>query len=515
MVQTERLQSEPNKEVLKSPDSICIVTATYYPKFNLSIDADQILEKINKLNRKRVDLGEDRVKGFEQEVSDIIRGREALKTFSKASDLGIKVVLIDGGSSSEFIELVREDKNIILKSQASNGYGPARREGLHLGRDYLSQDNEGIFFMIEPEKGELLEDTTVNNLTRPIREGIAEMIIPNRGFEVRDDVINDSGLWGQNYEGEEYKGYPPYQVHSEVWLNRHLKEKMIECGFVNPDNPTLDALNGTRVFRNSTTVVSQLMNHYSTENELVDSDFYFSSVYALFLSMGSIGKGGRIVSVPVNFDYPKLQALLESSSPEFKTKRDKQRSTITNAIDLWVESYLKHSARTNEYQPPEDMSWFGFEKETRFEYRNFPQYLRNRIGVSIQSNEGLETVNFPKTIVIGKEKIEKPVRYNLVADDKDHLLLRGTGKEVEVIAEFMRLDTRTARPRIIITQHAVMDDIRILFQIASDYIELTDGRKIRFMLPHGSFLPKDIIEEHGDLMETDAIHVSYYNSIKH
>ncbi|HLD11300.1 MAG TPA: glycosyltransferase, partial [Patescibacteria group bacterium] len=304
------LDIRETRETLKEPKSLCVVSSTSFPRWEEGHSNADLLGEVVRFNSSR--KGHLNELQEENRLSDIIRGNLAIESVRNLSFLGIDVVLVDSHSSEQFLAKIKkiakpEKGHLDIFPQTEKGYGEARRKALLEAPISLNSKYPGTVIMAEIEKKDLFLERNLVDLVTPIREGDADVVIPNRGFIIHDSVLDHPERWDEEFPGEFHAGYPPYQARSETWLNRELARTMTKCGFT-VRGRWLDYLNGTRVFRADVTLLSQMMNVYKAEGKQVkhvDTDTYFSSVYAMFLNLGAIGKSGRIVEVPIRFTYPK------------------------------------------------------------------------------------------------------------------------------------------------------------------------------------------------------------------
>lgn len=329
---------------------IFVVSATWLPKWSPGFDETKLRQEIENLNdqRKKENLGEkhaEEIAQKENEISDIIRGNLTLESIKQATSLGINVYITDGGSSDEFLKELKDSSKgnygkLKVFSQVNRGYGASRREAF---QNAIQRENRNIGLMMEIEKTHLLTPEVLSALIDPISKDKADLVVVDRGLILSPKVLeSDPKEWDKTYDNEFYAGVPPYQAHSEGSLNLYLHKTMVECGFIDKTTPVFDVLNGTRIFKNNETMSAVINNVFkSSEPETTDEDVYFSAVYSMFLELGALGKSHRIKQVRINYKHSPIQSLLETGSPDFNFKRDRQRTTIHNSIQGWTNNYLK------------------------------------------------------------------------------------------------------------------------------------------------------------------------------
>jgi hypothetical protein len=334
------LKSDPNKEdeILRPQHRVVVVGATYFPDFD----------------------------GKKPNLSDNVRGLQALETIKKLNKEGIDVCLVDGGSSEIFAEGVRginprlffntqtnrkaatltefvdvlevaeESREkaevfpgtIWFLEQRREGYSQARVEAIKAVTDVVTGfvDHE-VIIQMEIEKTQITEG--FEKMVRLITEDKADIVIPDRGIRVRE--------LGDEYDN--FCNYPKFQAVSERKANLLIHQMLVEAGLRGREDPVLDFFGGTRVIKDA----PDLRRLFGVTFEIPeDSPFwgevkpeaYSNAVYFPIYIALALNK--RVDSVPIDYSYPAKQSKLEAKDKSFAAKRVKQFDDIVNGSKLLI-----------------------------------------------------------------------------------------------------------------------------------------------------------------------------------
>lgn len=322
-------EREHKWEIEQFPFNTSIVGSTFFPDYKLP---------------------ENREYGSLPKV-DNIRGDLVLETVRRLQDQGVRIHIVDGGSSEEFLEKIKKlDRRaydasgnvttygflkdagpIFLHEQIKPGYSNARVEAL---RSVLIRNPRAkVLLMMELEKVDLADQ--LKRLTGPILNGDADVVIPDRGVRVRTKD------W-QTFK-EAYRGYPEVQARSEAKANFEINEILKDANLLDRLSP-LDLFGGTRVIRNDKELLRLFGEQWevptaSALRGVVRPEVYSQAVYfPVYLALAS---GYKVESVPLrHFRYPSEQEAIEVADPTFEEKRRQQYEDIVNGSRIFIE-YLK------------------------------------------------------------------------------------------------------------------------------------------------------------------------------
>jgi len=258
-------------------------------------------------------------------LSDKVRGDLIIGNLKLATNLGYSVILIHSPiENPEFIKVLKSTsvsngKNkVIVRPQFENGYSQTRREAIR----EAEVSGCKVQVMLEMEKPMIQH---IPAMVQPILYGRADVTITNRQIITTGKISNDP-----EKEGENLRGLPVYQARSEyafsVWTNNLLKK----IGIMPQDFPFIDWM-GNRAWRNNVAINSKFLARYNTNPERpifdIDPDQLSSS---LFYPLATIlwERKLKLLSIPIDYQHPKIQFELENSDPSFIIKRDNQRNKL-------------------------------------------------------------------------------------------------------------------------------------------------------------------------------------------
>lgn len=110
-----------------------------------------------------------------------LRAELALGTFANASQLGINIIVVDGGSRQDFLDELKGFENVtIVKENPSWKMGESIREGL---RRAMGKHQTAFYLWTEPEKTNLVTEGCLGPVIAPLRMGEADIVVPKRKEE--------------------------------------------------------------------------------------------------------------------------------------------------------------------------------------------------------------------------------------------------------------------------------------------------------------------------------------------
>ncbi len=343
---------------------------------------------------------------------DQVRGDLAIESIKKAIERGFRVVVIDGGSSEDFIkklgqvstEVKTESKSegikihdLIVEPESDKGYSGSRRQALKRAEE-LRQEGVKAIIMMEIEKQGITENA--EKLVKPILEGVADVVIPERGIKVN---LNKENTRVQE-QNEDFRGYPPYQAYSEMWANKMLNRLLVSAKLMRADEPVLDLFGGTRVIANKPEILEDFYQRHEVVSGEVKTDpqMYFDAVYAPIAYL--LLKDRRVLSVPIEYHHPAEQTAVEAGAVNFDEKRDSQRNMITTEMA----------------------------KQTRFlgELKRYLKLEMRRFPYEMESGFGIVGVSeMAKKEIVGKEYLAEEPLINSSFEDLKEKRLEGISGE--------------------------------------------------------------------------------------
>lgn len=248
---------------------------------------------------------------------DKIRGDLAIKMVQKAVWLGFRVVVTDGGSSSEFIERVKEVKIQQLFTKFNGTFSAGRRKSYR-----VAAKRAGVKAIVwcEPEKANLINSSLVK-ACEEIVSGRADIVVPGR----------DKGA---------FSSLPPYQEKSETAGNKEIQtilEKYLGHKF-----PWLDFFFGPKIFANRPEILNLFMAKFGYKagvaaEEITPLEEWSNAL--TFPVVVAVVKGYKVAGFTINYTHPPEQTKLETDNPSFNQKRDLQRQSLTVGIKQLLTFY--------------------------------------------------------------------------------------------------------------------------------------------------------------------------------
>jgi len=307
----------------------------------------------------------------------------------------------------------------------------------------------------------------------------------NRGITIKD-LSDDTKSWNNVDEGDNYAGYPPYQARSEMWLNNKFADTIRK---VSGDEGVgnLDLLNGTRVFANKPEVLSLFFNRLTMDqsNGVSKPEVYFNAVYLPILEMAAGGMVGLIRSVDYVGDkqfYPRLQQLLESSSPLFNVKRDKQRQILSQELDNWFVHYLeRRKGKTGKIIERENLNV----EESLAEY--FDRKINSVLNKGVLKGVSQEQIIDGKPRRVIYKRSHEGVHPFLSAFDSsgvDRVCLGwlSVPKKTEKIFAFPKRDQEGKGMRISLSSDVTDEEAAFVFGFIGEYLDTHMGRQVLVQL---------------------------------
>lgn len=295
----ESFESKNGKELF-NPRHTVVVTTTWYPGWS-----NHRIENI---------------------VSpDQLRGNLAIETIKLAIQNNFQIVIVDGGSSEEFLDAV-QTMGVTSIPQIEKGMSASRRQ--EFGEAIKKQGCE-IVAWIEPEKISMIPHLA--EAAALIHEGKEDIVVPHR-------------------TEKSFSTYPEQQVKLESQLNKWYNVILKKLQLLSED-ADFDVAFGPRLFRNSPDVVKLFMTRYTLKKGsalegIVRPDAYSNASF--FPIMTALAFGYRVVSVPVDYHHPATQTQFETNNPEFEQKRITQRRDILRGAIQLARLLAKNSEKQSE-----------------------------------------------------------------------------------------------------------------------------------------------------------------------
>lgn len=288
----EHREIRPSSESDLSPQLVAFAATTYFPNFDLN-------------------------KSFSLADTENIRGNLALSTIQFAQNSGFHVVIADGGSSQEFLDIAGSYGANVF-DRGGKGRDQGRRKGIE-----VSSQISGVKAILrtEPEKLDLVQYTQA--VTAPLVANEADIVIPRR------------------LEPAFSHYYPDYMHDSEVRANQKVNRLLQRLGYIS-DDQYFDFFFGPIALRNDSKVIDTFMerfrfNQFTNMTKQYASPENHSNAQIFPVIKGLISGELRVASVDVDFHYPASQKANEEASVEgtkniFIEKRRGQRYGILDEV---------------------------------------------------------------------------------------------------------------------------------------------------------------------------------------
>lgn len=303
-------ESLSNSELARHPDLLAVVTATFYPGWYSGDTANQ---------------------GDTQELHNIkIRGDLALKTLTKARNLGHYVLVVDDTGENSAFRSALSDLDIKVESQVDKGMDPARQQAFSRAAE---QDSVKVITWVEPEKESMVDRECLWPAALAVLNKTYDLVIPAR---------DEAG----------FATYPDYQVNYEKRANTRFNEILRIAELLKPNDPDLDAWFGPRVFNKEllpyftgkydfrqdaeSEAIKELYKHIKPGN--YNSATFFPIIRALY-------EKKKVGSITIPYRHPKIQTESETNDPAMEDKRHGQYMNIIVASIHYIHHLLNQKSR--------------------------------------------------------------------------------------------------------------------------------------------------------------------------
>ncbi|MFA6391465.1 MAG: hypothetical protein WCW66_01745 [Patescibacteria group bacterium] len=231
-----------------------------------------------------------------------VRQELAVNFLKNAQALGIKCVVVDGGSNQEFLDEISQFDNIEIVVDPTLKMGESRRTALQIAIEKYATP---YFLWSEPEKDGLIQMETLKAMIDGLRTGQSDIIVPRRAST---------------------ESMPKFQA----WIEARANKRASGLKGPKPDEAEeiLDLWFGPKMFNRDG---AESFINYQGELDKWDS------IIKPVLDAAQAGK--RISSVDVDYQYDPSQTKSEEQNREIKRKRMEQYATILKELGdkYWIE----------------------------------------------------------------------------------------------------------------------------------------------------------------------------------
>lgn len=269
--------------------------------------------------------------------TDKVRGDLSLEFFYKSSEAPVPVVVVDSGSSQNYLNEAKKLHLVRLIEKRKIKRSPSRRLAITTASAISGVD---YIILTEPEKVSLITDC-LPRIKKFLSENQVDLLIPGRQMD----------LWKQTY--------PKYMWDSEIEGNQLANEYLKSHGLL-PYDREIDLFFGPRVLKNDPKIVKMFLKRYSVKlanfplpREQFDVEQYSDT--GIFPVVQVLKQKLAVKTLEVPFVYPKLQKENEEigSRSRFEEKRKAQRLEILVELIHFL-AYLEKnkSSRLNLFLNP-------------------------------------------------------------------------------------------------------------------------------------------------------------------
>ncbi len=241
----------------------------------------------------------------EDDVSKV-RQQLAERFIENTAKLGIKCVLIDGGSNERFTDFAKSFPNVEMHIEPLLGMGESRRFGLNKAMENVEAQ---YFLWVEPEKYDLINSDDLELLLTDLEEDQTDIVVPKRAS---------------------METLPKFQS----WIESRANKRAMEIAGINESEvkEVWDLWFGPKMFNREGAKFFQEYN-----GKLDKWDSIIKPVVNAYLA------GKRVTSVSVDYNYDQKQTASEEHDREMKKKRITQYISILAEMgdELWQDKTVK------------------------------------------------------------------------------------------------------------------------------------------------------------------------------
>lgn len=224
------------------------------------------------------------------------RTREILaeQLLENAAELGIRCVVMDGGSNSAFLEKIGKMDNVKLAVDPSLKMGESRRAAL---KTALMHPETKHFPWTEPEKDALITKESLSAMIEGLRNGSTDIVVPKRASK---------------------ESMTEFQAWIETRANKRADELIPRTKEGNED---LDLWFGPKMFNREG---ARFFENYKGDLDRWDA------IIKPVIEAAQAGK--RVSSVDVDYKYDPSQTEHEKGNKQMMKKRVEQYKTILKEL---------------------------------------------------------------------------------------------------------------------------------------------------------------------------------------
>lgn len=241
---------------------------------------------------------------------DKVRGNLALEMFSRSLGLGLQIMVVDSGSSIDFVNEIKKLGVPNLTTNFSGTFSESRRTGYKIA---AALADVKVIVWTEPEKSNLINNSLIE-ACKTIENGTADVVVPRRSKKTMESL-------------------PPFQKESEELGNKQIREMT---------NKDLDIFFGPKIFSARPDVVELFLEKFeykddSKNNKDSDLEKWLNSIS--FPIISALIKNYKVIDYEIDYVHPKSQTEIEKGNPAFDEKRIIQRENLIKGISELLKYY--------------------------------------------------------------------------------------------------------------------------------------------------------------------------------
>ncbi len=255
---------------------------------------------------------------YKEDVEWRVRSEAFFEMIKNAQKLGIRVVVVDGGSGDDFRERVSEYPNVTLIDSGKwwenidrTMAGDRRFSGKKAMELF---PNVSYFLWLEPEKAELIKEKSIDAILSPLRDGTADIVVPSRisketlpaqqrAVENRANKRAVGIVRDKNMKTNTKFKLDNRKLTSDSWEEQYIDTRYSDYtnnpwdeSFIAP----LDLWFGPKAFNRKSLEEDFLTYKWAKWDGIITSVLAWKQ------------RGKSVLDVPVDFTYPRAQTELES-----------------------------------------------------------------------------------------------------------------------------------------------------------------------------------------------------------
>lgn len=114
---------------------------------------------------------------YREDTVSVVRQELAIRLLENCANLGIRTVVVDGGSNTAFLDRARGIENVEILVEPNLKMGESRRKALEVA---MAHQSCPYFLWVEPEKDNLITTESLHAMIDGLRKGEVDIVVPRR-----------------------------------------------------------------------------------------------------------------------------------------------------------------------------------------------------------------------------------------------------------------------------------------------------------------------------------------------